>query len=155
MTAIIYVDDAIFCGPIKALVQKLKEAFMKRWECQDLGELKEFLRMRITRDGSKIHLDQCAYLRTVLERCGMTNAKAATTPLPTGYIPSKNESGTSSPELRSKYQTVIGSLLYLMLGTRPDISFAVTKLAQFSANPLQVPLSRWHPRLPSHIQRIL
>ena len=140
--AIIYVDDAIFCGPVETLVLKLKEAFMKRWECRDLGELKEFLRMRITRDGSKIHLDQCAYLRTVLERCGMTNAKATSTPLPTGYIPSKNESGTSTPELRSKYQTVIGSLLYLMLGTRPDISFAVTKLAQFSANPLQEHLDK-------------
>ena len=72
----------------------------------------------------------------------MTNAKATTTPLPTGYIPSKNESGISTPELRSKYQTVIGSLLYLMLGTRPDISFAVTKLAQFSANPLQEHLDK-------------
>ena len=140
--AIIYVDDAIFCGPVTKLVLKLKEAFMKRWECRDLGELKEFLRMRITRDGSKIHLDQCAYLRTVLERCGMTNAKATSTPLPTGYIPNKNELGTSTPELRSKYQTVIGSLLYLMLGTRPDISFAVTKLAQFSANPLQEHLDK-------------
>ena len=115
---------------------------MKRWECRDLGELKEFLRMRITHDGSKIHLDQCTYLRTVLERCGMENAKATSTPLPTGYIPNKNKSGTSTPELRSKYQTVIRSLLYLMLGTRPDISFAVTKLAQFSANPLQEHLDK-------------
>ena len=36
---------------------------------------------------------------------------------------------------RSRFQTVIGSLLYLMLGTRPDIAFTITKLAQFSANP--------------------
>jgi len=42
-----------------------------------------------------------------------------------------------TPELRSRYQTVIGSLLYLMLGTRPDISFAVTKMAQFAANPTE------------------
>ena len=40
----------------------------------------------------------------------------------------------ASSELQSRYQTVIGSLLYLMLGTRPDIAFAVTKLAQYAAN---------------------
>ena len=62
VVAIIYVDDAIFCGPSKPLVLKLKEAFTKRWETRDLGEVTEFLRMRITRNGSSIHLDQSAYL---------------------------------------------------------------------------------------------
>jgi len=42
------------------------------------------------------------------------------------------------PELQSHFQTVIGSLLYLTLGTRPDIAFAVTKLAQHAAHPSQV-----------------
>ena len=40
-----------------------------------------------------------------------------------------------NPELQRRYQMVIGSLLYLMIGTRPDIVFAVTKLAQFAARP--------------------
>ena len=34
-------------------------------------------------------------------------------------------------------QSIIGSLLYLMIGTRPDIAYAVTKLMQFAANPSQ------------------
>ncbi|THG97055.1 hypothetical protein EW026_g4883 [Hermanssonia centrifuga] len=41
----------------------------------------------------------------------------------------------ANPELRHMYQSMIGTLLYLMLGTRPDISFAVTKLSQFMSNP--------------------
>ena len=41
--AIIYVDDVLFCGPSKAFVKKIKAAFMKRWECHDLGEAEEFL----------------------------------------------------------------------------------------------------------------
>jgi hypothetical protein len=44
---IIYVDDALFCGPSKSLVEKIKAAFMKKWECQDLREPCEFLRMNI------------------------------------------------------------------------------------------------------------
>ena len=35
----------------------------------------------------------------------------------------------------TRYQSIIGSLLYLMIGTRPDISYAVTHLSQFSTNP--------------------
>ena len=139
--AIVYVDDAIFMGPVRSLAYEMKHRFMKQWETRDLGEVTEFLRMRITREGSKIHIDQTKYLETVLQRCGMTASKPATTPLPAGYVP--QISGTNaSPELRSRYQTVIGSLLYLMLGTRPDISFAVTKLAQHAANPSEDHLSK-------------
>jgi len=66
----------------------------------------------------------------------MQNAKPAATPLPAGYMPEASAQGAAiDPELRSCYQTVIGSLLYLTLGTRPDIAFAVTKMAQFAASP--------------------
>ena len=141
VVVIVYVDDALFCGKDKKLVAKLKARFMQKWECRDLGDVKEFLRMRIVRKGSNIHLDQCAYLEKVLERCGMTNARPAPTPLPAGYIPAPNK-GQAKPELRSRFQTVIGSLLYLMLGTRPDLAFAVTKLAQFASNPSDEHLDR-------------
>ena len=141
VVAIIYIDDAIFCGPSKSLVLKLKEAFMKRWETRDLGEVMEFLRMHITRQGSSIHLDQCTYLRTVLQRCGMQNAKSAATPLPARYVPKPSEE-QANPERQSRFQTIIGSLLYLMLGTRPDIAFAVTKLAQYAANPSEDHLNK-------------
>jgi hypothetical protein len=83
---------------------------------------------------TRFTLDQTEYLHTVLQRCGMQNAKSAATPLPAGYVAVKSLEPTNSA-LRSRYQTVIGSLLYLMLGTRPDISFAVTQLAQHAANP--------------------
>ena len=54
VVVIVYVDNAIFCGPNKALVHDLKNKFMAKWECCDLGDIKEFLCMNITRDGSNI-----------------------------------------------------------------------------------------------------
>ena len=101
---IIYVNDAIFCGPVIATVQKPKESFKRRWETRDLGELTELLHMRITRKGSKVHIDQCAYLRVVLERCGMSNAKSAVTPLPAGYVPSKNLEGVTSRSYKAGFK---------------------------------------------------
>ena len=87
VVAVIYVDNALFCGPTKDLVDEVKEAFMYKWECRDLGPAKEFLHMRIRRNGSKILIDQSTYLEKVLERFDMTNARSATTPLPQGYYP--------------------------------------------------------------------
>ena len=65
--AVIYVDDSLFCGPNTDLVKELKDKFMQRWECRDLGDATEFLHMRIKREGSKVQIDQCAYLETVLQ----------------------------------------------------------------------------------------
>ena len=46
--AIVYVDNAMFFGKNKAQVDFKKKLFVDKWECHDLGEVKEFLRMRIT-----------------------------------------------------------------------------------------------------------
>ncbi len=92
--------------------------------------------MRITRDrkARKIFIDQKPYLEKVVKRFGMLNCTRADTPLPSGFKPAINTAEVD-PQLRTKYQQVIGSLLYLSLGTRPDIAYAVIKLAQYSSNP--------------------
>ena len=71
---IVYVDDALFFGENKQAVKRVKKTFMDIWECRDLGEAREFLRMKIRRKGKKILLDQADYLRTVVECFGMSNA---------------------------------------------------------------------------------
>ena len=66
--AVVYVDDAMFFSKNKKLVKKKKALFMAKWECQDLGDVKEFLHMHITRTRSGITIDQCDYLEKVLTR---------------------------------------------------------------------------------------
>ena len=97
--------------------------------------------MHITCKGCAIHLDQCVYLQKVIECYGMLNAKSASTPLPAGYYAAKNTEPVDA-ELCSHFQMVIVFLLYLMLGTRPDIAFVVTHLSRHSANPSQDHLSK-------------
>jgi hypothetical protein len=138
---VVYIDDALFCGPNKAKILKAKQNFMSEWECQDLGDATDFLCMRITWKGNKLSLDQVDYLNKILNRFSMVNSKPARTLLPEGYQPLAN-TGPADSALRSQFQQIIGSLLYIMLGTRPDIAFAVTKLAQQSANPTKDHLSK-------------
>ena len=79
----------------------------------------------------------------------MIDAKGTNTPLPAGWKPISN-TDAPNPKLRQEYQSIIGSLLYIMLGTRPDISYAVTLLTQFAANP-----SREHLEKAKYIMRYL
>jgi hypothetical protein len=99
---IVYVDDVLFLGADKQKLLKTKEQFIKRWECRDLGDAKEFLHMHIRRKDGKIYLDQSAYLQKVVEHFNLQNAKPAPTPLPEGYQPSPATENASAT-LRSKY----------------------------------------------------
>ena len=98
--------------------------------------------MCITRDHKKrtLTMDQYVYVEKVLKQFGMQNAKPAQTPLLSGYNPKISEIEATSV-LRSQYQSVIGSLLYIMLGTQPDLAFMVIRMSQFCANPSQEHLS--------------
>lgn len=43
----------------------------------------------------------------------------------------------SQPVEKSLYQSMVGSLMYVALATRPDIQFAVSNVAKYSTNPDQ------------------
>jgi hypothetical protein len=122
---------------------------MNKLECCDLGEVKEFLCMQVQRQGLDITINLVNYLKKVLERFQMTNAKATQTPLPSNWDPKKNKGKATTAEI-TRYQSIIGSLLYLMIGTQTDISYAVMHLSQFSMNP-----SEDHYKAALHICRYL
>ena len=64
---IVYVDDVLFLGANKKDISSLKQCFMKIWECRDLGDTQEFLRMRIVKSNGSIKIDQVDYLHKVLQ----------------------------------------------------------------------------------------
>ena len=88
-----------------------------------------------------ITLDQTHFAEKVAKYFGQENYKEVSIPLPTRYSLRPNE-GNTNPTLQSCYQLVIGSLLYIMLGTRPDITYSVIKMLQFFVNPLEKHLQR-------------
>ena len=107
------------------------------WESHGLGKAKEYLGMKITRNHKKqtITLDQTHYAEKVVKWFGQENCKPLLVPLPTWYNPTSNPDKEANVTLQSWYQSVIGSLLYIMLGTQPDIAYFIIKMLQFSANP--------------------
>jgi hypothetical protein len=94
--------------------------------------------MRIIRDCKKrtISLDQTRYAEKVIKRFGQENCKPVSVSLPTRYNPRPHSTQNQlNATLRSHYQLVIGSLFYIMLGTRPDIALWSSKC--HSSLPIQ------------------
>ena len=92
--------------------------------------------MHITRTRTGITIDQCDYLEKVLTRFQLTDAKAAITLLLSNWEPQANTGKATAAEI-THYQSIIGSILYLIISTCPDIAFTVTHLLQFSTSPTE------------------
>ena len=94
-----------------------------------------------------LEIDQTGYIHSKLKQFRMEDANFHPTPLPAGAdVHLVKYSGEATAQERRFYQSLIGSLLYVQLGTRPDISFAVGRLAQYTANP-----SKDHTRLAKYV----
>ena len=149
LVVVLYVDDITIMGSSLEDVRQLKANLSSRYEMTDLGEIQSYLGMRICRDRSRkrIEIDQAGYIKDVLDRFGMADANPHPTPLPTGADVHlvKFDAQAASADIKH-YQSLIGSLLYVQIGTRPDISFAVSRLAQYAANP-----SPQHLRLATYV----
>ena len=138
LIVILYIDDIAIMGSSLKSVKQLKSDLAKHYEITDLGEISSYLGIRIMCDCSTKHLDidQSSYIKDLLDRFNMTDANTYNTPLPadTDVHLIKNTGEASQSDIKL-YQSLISSLLYIQIGTCPDISFAVSHLSQYAANP--------------------
>ena len=126
----------------KVEIDKLKFQLSAEFEMKDLGEAKKILGMEIERDRAKgkVCLSQKQYLKKVLHRFGMDGkTKPVSTPLAPHFKLSASLSPTTDAdrEFMSKvpYASAVGSLMYAMVCTRPDISQAVSMVSRYMHSP--------------------
>lgn len=132
----VYVDDIVMASKSQARLKEVKKSLAKRFDIKDLGKLHHFLGMKIIQDEAtgKVWVGQQAYTESLLRKFGMEDAKPVATPVDTS---TKLVKGKESDECadQQQYQSAVGSLLYLAMATRPDITFAVSKVAKFCTMP--------------------
>ncbi|KAL0443794.1 UNVERIFIED_CONTAM: Retrovirus-related Pol polyprotein from transposon TNT 1-94 [Sesamum latifolium] len=137
---VLYVDDMLIASPVLSMIENLQNDLRKTFEMKDLGNAKKILGMTIDRDRktSSIFLNQKAYVISVLEKFSMINAKSSSVPLATHFQLSKDQSPKSDSEKKHMekvpYSNAIGSVMYLMVCTRPDIAYAVSCLSRYMSN---------------------
>ena len=80
---LLYVDDMLVAGADLEEINNLKKQLSSEFEMKDLGAAKQILGMRISRDEQEgtLKLSQAEYVRKVLQRFSMGDAKSVRTPL--------------------------------------------------------------------------
>ena len=134
----VYVDDLILAGKDERRIAETKKNLSGRFRMKDLGELNHFLGLEVRQSVEKDRLwvGQTTYTLRILEDFGMLESKPVNTPADSNTNLTKRTDEEDEMD-KSLYQAAVGSLLYLSTRTRPDIAFAVGKVAQFSSNPTQ------------------
>ncbi|CAI5954920.1 unnamed protein product [Closterium sp. NIES-65] len=131
---LVYVDDLVFATADTAGLAYVKSELLKRHTCTDLGELRSYLGLQITRDRARrtITLTQSHMVQQVLQRFGFTYSSPQATPLSTRHslsaLPSDESVESSGP-----YPELVGCLMYLMTCTRPDLAYPLSILARYVA----------------------
>lgn len=136
----VFVDDFLIFSTSEELTIKAKQELATKFEVKDLGEAVWILGMKLTQGKEEYTVDQSKYLSNILNKYKdqMNSSRlmrTSSTPLPTG----KGLEATKDDEMTTDapYREVIGSLAYLMMGTRPDIAYAVSTLSRHLSRPAQ------------------
>ena len=136
VVVVIYVDDLIITGSSSSEIQRVKNLLSDEFSIVDLGPINYYLGMTITRDrANRIpRLGQQAYLEKVLRDHGMWDTNPGATPID-GRLLAAPEGHQATDDSRLRYQSAVGSLMYAMLGTRPDLAYAVSVVSRYASNP--------------------
>ncbi|CAI7764630.1 unnamed protein product, partial [Closterium sp. NIES-53] len=131
---LVYVDDLVFASTDSKALTFVKSELQKRHICTDLGELRSYLGLQITRDRARrtITLTQSHMVHQVLQRFGFQFSSPQPTPLSTSHSLSAPPSD-ESVEPSGPYPELVGCLMYLMTCTRSDLAYPLSLLARYVA----------------------
>jgi hypothetical protein len=131
---IVWVDDIIICAPNLEIVESVKNYLSIQFKMKDMGQLSWFLGIEFTFTDNCIKMNQTKYLERVLNRFKMDDCNPKSVPC---NLNVNKPNDVISKELDDPrlYREIVGSLIYVMSCTRPDICFVVNQLAQKMSKP--------------------
>jgi len=129
-----FVDDGLL-GAYPSDIEDFAAELKSILPIDDFGEPSRFLAMQIERDSAlnTIHLSQGAYIDTIARRYNVTAGRSVLSPMDNQIV--YHSSFVDDSVLDVPYASAIGALNYCAVATRPDIAFAVNKLAQYASRP--------------------
>jgi hypothetical protein len=139
VVVIVYVDDILVIGHqnAKKVRRMIIEALKSEYNVKEMGPVSRYLGILVKRDWSEkvMFLSQRDFALQVLDRFGMKECLPTETPmmLKVNVEPRcEKEPGTNNP-----YRSLVGSLMYLTMCTRPDLAHVVGTLSRFLENPAE------------------
>jgi len=141
----LYVDDMVIAGSDMDIVQDIKNKLSERYQMADLGEVNQILGCEVKREGctGRVTMCQRLYIRMIIKKFFPDlKLNPVRTPM-ASRTPLSKAQGPVTPEdiefmSLIPYRQAVGCLLWLAMGTRPDIAFAVAQVARYCENPGRV-----------------
>jgi hypothetical protein len=138
---ILYVDDILLATNDKGFLHEVKQFLSKNFDMKDMGEASYVIGIKIHKDRLRgiLGLSQETYINKVLERFRMKDCSPSVAPIVKGDRFNLNQCPKNDFEREQMknipYASVVGSLMYAQVCTRPDIAFAVGILGRYQSNP--------------------
>ena len=128
---LVFVDDLLICSKDKMKIHEVKASLMERFAMKDLGKIGNYIGIDIDYNDqrNKMTLCQTRYIESLATKYNLENARLYDTPMETNL---KLDPATEIEE-EIKYRNLIGELLYISTGTRPDISYSVNYLSRYQS----------------------
>ena len=119
------VDDILIMGIDSKVVKVTKRMLISKFNIKDMGVADIILGIKIYKTSGELALSQFHYIETILGKCKNLDIVTVKTPIDVNLYLSKN---TGESKAQNEYASILGSLMYAMNYTRPDIACAVSKL---------------------------
>ena len=136
---LIYVDDIMIATDQKEDMIQIKAGLGAYFEMSDMDELRFCLGLQVERGNDWIWLGQSTYIDDVVERFNLEQATVRSTPMKCGNILSKAMAPDTLEEKiemdKIPYRKGIGSVMYAMIGSRPDVAYSLSELSKYLDNP--------------------
>ncbi|KAL0560279.1 hypothetical protein IC582_000679 [Cucumis melo] len=138
---VLYVDDILLIKNDIGLLTDIKQWLATQFQMKDLGEAQFVLGIQIFRDrkNKTLALSQASYIDKIVVKYSMQNSKRGLLPFRHGVTLSKEQCPKTPQDVEEMrhipYASAVGSLMYAMLCTRPDICYAVGIVSRYQSNP--------------------
>ncbi|GJV37387.1 retrotransposon protein, putative, ty1-copia subclass [Tanacetum coccineum] len=138
---LLYVDDMLISCKRKAKIGSTKSLLKKEFDMKELGEAKKILGMEIIKDRSRkiLRVSQSGYVSKILNNFRIDNGKLIKMPLGGHFKLSLKDCPIKDYDVermsKVPYANAVGSLMCLMVCTRPDIAYAVSVVSSYLVNP--------------------
>jgi Reverse transcriptase (RNA-dependent DNA polymerase) len=141
VTLPVFVNDITITSKSKPKIDWVKMSLAKVFKLKDLSPTTYLLGIKVEydRENKILCLSQTQYIIDMLACFRLSECRPVTTPMEPGITLDQSQYPSTEEEIEEMkkvpYMNAIGALMYLAIGTCPDIAYSVTKLAQFNSNP--------------------
>ena len=134
---LVYVDDLVLATTTQVKADDFVKQFKSKFKISHFEQISSHIGINVEVDNDCVIIHQESYINKLIEKFNIDESKQVATPMIERLL-SKQDEIISSPVDPTKYQEIIGSLVYASTTTRPDIALATSVLGRFAAKPFKI-----------------